>query len=448
MPRRLRTSTPGMMLGPLGGGPNSPPQSPTSTSPMLNHKQYAARHLPPYHNINRPVLLDDSGIQPTGNGHHFSFTPSNRFAQLSPRTSSDDSDEEEESESESESDESEAPRTKPMPADEDEDSDEEDDSEEESIDEEEESDEDGDISMNIYPPAPAPVPMPAPMPVSMPPPISAPLHTPRMAVDSSSEEESNDEDEEDDDDDDDDEEDDDSEEEEQEEASDSDSDSEILPHAPELPQEPRPAAVAPKANFTVEEMSDFDPMDHDRTGTIAPSGFSSPASARSRSRAPAAAAAAPAELPPGFTQDMRNLNCSASDSESDSDSSEDVDEDAAAHREFVRMQRELRMRKRRTHGSSIGKRTISERSDSDHEDWTPIDPDAVGSSARRLRRRVGDRRSFIHLQFQDPPPPRIDECDEPESEVEGAVYFCDGETLARELPYWSIEIMEYESPSP
>ncbi|GKT43354.1 uncharacterized protein ColSpa_03535 [Colletotrichum spaethianum] len=175
-----------------------------------------------------------------------------------------------------------------------------------------------------------------------------------MAVDCNSEEES------------------DQEEDEENSDSDSDSDSEpesvVTPPTQEIPQESHfvaaaaAAAAAPKANFTLEELSDFDPMDQDRTGTIAPSGFSSPASARSH--------------------------------------------------------------------------------------WTPLDPDAVGSSARRLRRRVGDRRSFIHLQFQDPPPPRIDELDEPESEVEGTFIFCDSGTLAQELPYYSIEIMEYSTPSP
>lgn len=412
-----------MMLGPLPG-PNSPPQTPTSTSPMLNHKKYAARHLPPYHNISRP-LLPEEGIQPTGHGHQFSFTPSNRFAQLSPRTSSDDSDEDEEDESSSESRDIVVPRAKPVDDNEADDSDDEEDDDDDEDDSDEDEDEDEDVLMSMAPPAPAPMraPMPAPMPARM-------LHR-QMAVDSSSKEESEDED------------DGDEGDEEDEEESESDSESEssdsaILPPVPELPPMTRPAAPI-RANFTLEELSDFDPMDQDRTGTIGPSGFSSPASARSRSRAPA-----PAELPHGLTRDMGNLNCSPSDS----DSSEDLDADEAAHREFVRKQRELRMLKRRSHGSSIGKRTISERSDSDHEDWTPLDPDAVGSSARRLRRRVGDRRSFIHLQFQDPPPPRIEELDEPESEVEGAVFYCDGETLARELPYWSIEIMEYESPSP
>ncbi|KAJ0383995.1 hypothetical protein COL922a_009291 [Colletotrichum nupharicola] len=413
-----------MMLGPLGG-PNSPPHSPTSAAPaMLQHK-YAARHLPP------------SGIQPTGNGHQFSFTPSNRFAQLSPRTSSEDSDEE--SESESDSDESELPQAPQAKSEDEEDDSDDEESEDDSDDDAD--DEDEDVPMMAPPP---PALMSAPIRAPKRAPSRPPMHQ-SMAVDSSSEEESDDEEDAEDEEGDD--------EESEEDSESSDSDSEMLPHAPEAPPIPRPAPAAVaaaasvaapalhvKANFTVEEMSDFDPMDQDRDGIMAPSGYSSPASARSRSRAPVAA---PKPDPTSrLAREFDHLNFPSSDSES-----EDLDADEA-HEEFIRVQRTLRMLRRRTHGSSIGKRTISERSESDHEDM-PLDPDAVGSSARRLRRRVGDqsvRRSFI-LQFQDPPPPRIDEIDEPDSEVEG-IFFCDHETLARELPYYSIEIIEYESPSP
>ncbi|OHF01194.1 hypothetical protein CORC01_03509 [Colletotrichum orchidophilum] len=397
--------------------------------PMANRK-FAARHLPQWHH---QILLDDSSIQPTGNGHEFSFTPSNRFAQLSPRTSSEDSesDEEEESESGSESEQDFVPQAKPEEEDDDdEDEDSDDEEEEEDSDDEASEDEDDDTPMRFAPPAPPPMqaPMPAPMSASMFPPRPAPMPASRMAVRRSSEEDSN-EDEED---------------EDAESESDSESESLVTPPIQEIRQEHHVVTVTAtvKANFTLEELSDFDPMDQDRTGTIAPTGFSSPSSARSRSRAPPA----PKGLPPGFTRGMGNLGVDESSSE---DSDNDLDDDGA-HAEFVRRQRALKMLNRRTHGSSIGKRTISERSGSDHEDMTPLDADAVGSSARRLRRRCGDshRRSFIHLQFQDPPPPRIDELEEPESEVEGTFIFCDSGTLARELPYYSIEIMEYESSSP
>ncbi|OLN81180.1 hypothetical protein CCHL11_10358 [Colletotrichum chlorophyti] len=425
MPRKARPTTPSMMLGPLGS-PNSPPQTPTSTTHTSNRKKLVVRHLPTYYNISRPAVLEDSGIQPTGNGHEFSFTPSNRFSRLSPRTSSEESDEEEDSDSESESEQSALSETRDAEDRDEEDSDD-DESSQDSEDAESE-DEDDDVPMGIRPPGLASAPMSAPMPVRVSAQMFAPMPSPvaasGMAIDDSSEESEEDDEDEDEDSD----------------SEDSESESEILPLAPEASQQP---PTPPNPDFTVEELSDFDPMDRDRADTIAPSGFSSPASARSRSRAPAPCA----DLPHTMMDRMQNLHFTNHGHNLDH-SDDDLDADALAHREFVRMQRELKMRKRRSHGSSIGKRTISERSDSDHEDWTPLDADAVGSSARRLRRRVGDRRSFIHLQFQDPPPPRIDEQSEPESEDEGTLFFCDGETLARELPYWSIEIMEYESPSP
>lgn len=85
----------------------------------------------------------------------------------------------------------------------------------------------------------------------------------------------------------------------------------------------------------------------------------------------------------------------------------------------------------------MGKRTMSERSDSDHEDVRHcLDFEQAGSSARRLKRRVGDRRSLI---FQDPPP-KIDEIDEPPEELE------DTEMLAKELPFYAFTTMEVDSP--
>nr|XP_036577375.1 uncharacterized protein CTRU02_12608 [Colletotrichum truncatum]KAF6784346.1 hypothetical protein CTRU02_12608 [Colletotrichum truncatum] len=214
-------------------------------------------------------------------------------------------------------------------------------------------------------------------------------------------------------------------------------------------QEPGPImlTVATKENFTIEELSDFDPMDQDRTGFIGPSGFSSPACPQS----PPPTTTMSNELPNAFLQDMRSFNFSESSSDSDeSDSS-------ATFTEFARVQRERRKQRKaqRSHdsgisisnGSSFGKRTVSERSDSDNEDLALFNPESVGSTARRLRRRVGDRRSFLSMSFQDPPPPRINELEEPESETEDTLPFKNREKLARELPYWSVEIMDYDSNS-
>ncbi|KDN72354.1 hypothetical protein CSUB01_00037 [Colletotrichum sublineola] len=90
------------------------------------------------------------------------------------------------------------------------------------------------------------------------------------------------------------------------------------------------------------------------------------------------------------------------------DSDEEWDEDNMA--ELIHRRQKMRMQRMETYGS-IGKLTISERSDSDDEDWTPVDPDAVGSSARRLRRQVRNP----DLQFQDPPPGGVQTFDHEES---------------------------------
>ncbi|POS73202.1 hypothetical protein DHEL01_v208405 [Diaporthe helianthi] len=131
--------------------------------------------------------------------------------------------------------------------------------------------------------------------------------------------------------------------------------------------------------------------------------------------------------------DFRDLNFRSPDPDPLSDSS-DVSDDE--HQEAIRRQRAYDRQKRRSI-SSMGKRTMSERSDSDHEDVRHcLDFEQAGSSARRLKRRIGDRRSLI---FQDPPP-KIDEIDEPPEEME------DTERLAKELPFYSYMTMEVDSP--
>lgn len=131
--------------------------------------------------------------------------------------------------------------------------------------------------------------------------------------------------------------------------------------------------------------------------------------------------------------DFRDLNFRSPDPDPLSDSS-DVSDDE--HQEAIRRQRAYDRQKRRSI-SSMGKRTMSERSDSDHEDIRHcLDFEQAGSSARRLKRRVGDRRSLI---FQDPPP-KIDEIDEPPEEME------DAEMLAKELPFYAYMTMEVDSP--
>jgi len=185
-----------------------------------------------------------------------------------------------------------------------------------------------------------------------------------------------------------------------------------------------------ETNFTIEELSDFADSDDERDGVLRPDYIEYAESNRSRSRS----RHRQPEIGP-MMREFNNLACI-------DDSGDETDLDEAEYREFLIKRREDKRRRRMTSGS-IGKRTISESigSDSDREDiksW--IGAEEIGSSARRLRRRIGDRRS---LQFTDPSPPRIDELDEPES--------CDdeiliSETLAKELPYYEYVTMEVDSP--
>ena len=188
-----------------------------------------------------------------------------------------------------------------------------------------------------------------------------------------------------------------------------------------------------QASFVVEELSDFDGSGGDGVEVIRPHAIEYADSDRSRSRSRSRR-----ELDPKMIYNLRNLNCS-----DDSDNS-DIDLDDLDYQRFLARRREEKRRRRMTSGS-IGKRTISESigSDSDREDVLPfLEVNDVGSSARRLRRKVGDRRS---LQFQDPPPPRIEELEEPPTSEDEML---DGETLARELPYYTLEYISMEIDSP
>ncbi|KAJ4406337.1 hypothetical protein N0V82_010138 [Gnomoniopsis sp. IMI 355080] len=181
------------------------------------------------------------------------------------------------------------------------------------------------------------------------------------------------------------------------------------------------ATVTVRANFTIEELSDFGEDDMgDRSDIIYPSAIEDPESEWPKD-----------PLDRRVLDGFENLQCSSPDPETSDDS--DLDEDD--HQVILQRNRD-RDRRMRMSQSSVGtKRTMSERgSDSDHEDVRSyLGFEEPGSSARRLKRKTGDRRSLI---FQDPPP-RIDEVSEPE-ELE--------EALARELPFYEYMSMEVDSP--
>lgn len=194
----------------------------------------------------------------------------------------------------------------------------------------------------------------------------------------------------------------------------------------------RIATSLDRSRLEVEELSDFDPMDSDREDILRPAGYESPGSGRSRPTSRSGPAASRSRgLEREFVENMQNLTCS-------NDSDDEFDADDAALREFVQRQKELKRRHRISHGSSIGKRTISERGDSDHEDLKPFINGESPASDRRMRRRVGDRRGSI---FHDHAPDRISELDEPDSEESEED---SDDNLARQLPYFDLEIMEVD----
>lgn len=179
-------------------------------------------------------------------------------------------------------------------------------------------------------------------------------------------------------------------------------------------------------------LEDMDPMDSDNgLSVLDPYEIESN---RSRSSSKQGDDKAPRfehrDLPIRMMQDLKNLNCSheASDEEGGQDT-----EEAA----FYKWQQHMRRRRLSVSSSITGKRTFSERSDSDDSDDGGLDVNEMGSSARRMRKRM-HRGSLL---FQDPPEPRIDELDEPNSSEDE---YITSQHLGMELPYWTIEINEME----
>ncbi|KND86812.1 hypothetical protein TOPH_08569 [Tolypocladium ophioglossoides CBS 100239] len=176
-------------------------------------------------------------------------------------------------------------------------------------------------------------------------------------------------------------------------------------------------------------IEDIDPMDSECEGldVLHPTEIESNRS-RSRSRHK--------DLDKGMMQDLKNLNCSNEASENEGGGlAHGYDEDEEV---FLQRRQELRRIRRVSMSSSFGKRTHSELSDSDNDDAGTLDVNDVGSSARRMRKRL-HRGSLL---FQDPPEPRIDELEEPDSSEDE---YPTVNSLARELPYYTMEIMEMDS---
>jgi hypothetical protein len=144
------------------------------------------------------------------------------------------------------------------------------------------------------------------------------------------------------------------------------------------------------------------------------------------------------ELDPDVLRNLRDLEPFGND-EQEQESLDD-------HDKWVRQQREEKRRRRRS-SVTVQKRNFAQSigSDTDDEDIQPdhLSANEAGSSARRLRRKVGDRMSLIF----DDPPPRILEVEEPESCEEVVDVDVDGDgdgkdeepSGLRELPYYVLQ---------
>ncbi|KAG5933409.1 hypothetical protein E4U53_001001 [Claviceps sorghi] len=174
--------------------------------------------------------------------------------------------------------------------------------------------------------------------------------------------------------------------------------------------------------FVIEDM---DPMDSECEGLeiLHPTEIESNRS-RSRSRHK-------------MVRDFKKLNCS--NETSDDEDGERQVSGVDAEVMFWQRQKEVRRFRRLSTASSVAKRTHSELgSESGESEAGGMDVNEVGSSARRMRKR----QHRVVLPFQDPPAPRIDEVEEPESSTEE---FDAADPFARELPYFTMEIMEMDS---
>lgn len=194
-----------------------------------------------------------------------------------------------------------------------------------------------------------------------------------------------------------------------------------------------PATSIPeRCDFTIDfTIEDMDPMDSEYEGldVVYPTEIESESDAESP---PSQSASQQKDLDQDMMQDLENLNCSNEASDDETELDEDDQES-----EFMRRQQELKRIRRVSMSSSFGKRTHSELSDSDDNDCA-LDVNEAGSSARRFHKRV-HRGSLL---FQDPPAPRIDELEEPNSSEDE---YANEMRLAQELPYHAMEIMDTDS---
>jgi hypothetical protein len=171
------------------------------------------------------------------------------------------------------------------------------------------------------------------------------------------------------------------------------------PEMPDTAPETSPIRyrIRSEGNFTIEELRDSDVHveSDDALSVVHPDHYEDAESDCARDRQPYPTAS---DLDAGILADsLEKLDCN------------NHNDDREA---WVKQERKKRRNKRLSSGSHH-KRTISQSigSDTDDEDLQLVDANEAGSSARRLRRKTGDRGSLIF----DDPPQMIVELDEPES---------------------------------
>ena len=196
--------------------------------------------------------------------------------------------------------------------------------------------------------------------------------------------------------------------------------------------------IVKEGNFTVEEFreSDYEGFDSDCESVLRPHQYEDAESEKARSTR---ASSPRHELDDKVVNGLRDLDCGTDEN------AEEEEREA-----WLEKQREERRRKRRSSGS-VQKRSLAQSigSDTDDEDLQPVVFDGAneaGSSARRLRRKVGGERTS--LIFDDPPVGRIEEVEEPDSCEEGVVGCVeersDGEERWREMAFFGEEYMDVD----
>jgi hypothetical protein len=191
---------------------------------------------------------------------------------------------------------------------------------------------------------------------------------------------------------------------------------------------PHRTKIVTEGNFTLEEFNEsaYEEWESGDEDVIRPYQYEDADSEKAQS-VKSSGGRSRSDLDPRILEGFRDLDCGTQEEE---------------HEAWVKAERERKKWKRRSSGT---KRTLTQSigSDTDDEDLQPVTfegANEAGSSARRLRRKVGERTSLIF----DDPPSRIEEVDEGcEEVVEIDEDELDKRTM-RELPYYIQEDMEID----